>query len=117
MGQYSKYKLYYKEEFDGEQWSPVIPLEYYAEMIEEFSTDCGYEPLYRTDYESNLCEDDIPFEYSTSAIVRTYTECIGFDKFECIEVHYYDSNNNKVGQIIFKHRLEKNSTDCGYEEP
>lgn len=42
MGQYSKYKLYIKEEYDGRNWSPVIPYEYYAEMIEEYSTDCGW---------------------------------------------------------------------------
>lgn len=42
MGQYSKYKLYIKEEYDGSDWSPVIPYEYYAEMIEEYSEDCGW---------------------------------------------------------------------------
>lgn len=44
MGQYSKYKIYYKEEYDGEQWTPVIPYEFYAELIEEYSEDCGYVP-------------------------------------------------------------------------
>lgn len=55
MGQYSKYKLYYKEEFNGEQWTPVIPYEYYGELIEEYSTDCGYVPPTRTvvEYDSD----------------------------------------------------------------
>lgn len=56
MGQYSKYKLFYKEEYDGEQWVPVIPLEYYGAMIEENSTDCGYiEPIYEWQVVSQAC--------------------------------------------------------------
>lgn len=59
MSEFSKYNLYYKEVYDGEQWSPVTPLEYYGEKIEEESVDCGYE-IYRWVWVEDCCEEDLP---------------------------------------------------------
>ncbi len=59
MSEFSKYNLYYKEEFDGEQWVPVTPLEYYGEKIENESVDCGYQ-IYRWVWVEDCCEEDLP---------------------------------------------------------
>lgn len=70
MGQYSKYKLYIKEEYDGSSWSPVIPYEYYAEMTEEYSTDCGWTDS-STEYLTFIAKGYGHFYFSGSTLNRS----------------------------------------------
>ena len=101
MGQYSKYKLYYKEEYDGEQWVPVMPLQYYGEMIEEYSTSCGYipiTPIYKwEDSDETMCD-------GTSLYYKSY-EWVSYDN----GVTWEKTSNTKAGTLI-----QEESTDCGY---
>lgn len=77
MSEFSKYNLYYKEEFDGEQWVPVTPLEYYGEKIENESVDCGYE-IYRWVWVEDCCEEDLPsgatIDGNVCDVIMRYTD-------------------------------------------
>lgn len=71
MSQYSKYKLYYKEEYDGEQWTPVIPYQYYGEMIEEYSTDCGWTDC-SGDYLTLIARESGTFKFTSRSSTYNY---------------------------------------------
>ena len=101
MGQYSKYRLYYKEEYDGEKWVTAIPLQYYGEMIEENSQDCGYIPLtpiYKwEDSDETMCD-------GTSLYYKSY-EWVSYDN----GVTWEKTGNTRAGTLI-----EKDASECGY---
>lgn len=116
MGQYSKYRLYKKMTWDGTQWIETFPNEYGAYLIEEESTDCGYEAIYKWEYEDEVCSDEIT-GYSYSAVVTSYTLCLEGDLYQRDEIGFYDINDNLLSTVEYDTLIESGSTQCGeYDE-
>lgn len=112
MGQYSKYRLYKKMAWDGSQWVETVPVEYGAYLVEEEATECGYDAMYKWEYEDEICSDEIS-DYSYSAVVTSYTLCLDGDLYQRDEIGFYDIDDNLLRTVELDTLIESGSTQCG----